>query len=346
MPQTVDRSTLLGYFERRKKPTQPQYVDLINTAVLFAADTNSSQDTLLMDYINEKSTGVGVTIESVVLNDGIITAPNGFSGIHYGDVVGNVTGDVTADVVTATTLGATTATLTTLNYGNSLATTDVSGNIYSAISNPNGFVAGLANLDGTSSSITIGADSLALDLNQVATTNQQYNASITPGGFIYSFEDFALNLKNTQSATPGGLNSLLENTAGGQSRSVGLSGNGALYSDDRHGNTSRLRHSNFEFADTDFVFNGSTWDATFPIASLALSEKIFISPMVWDNGIFVSPKAAADSASGINWTFSSTASPSAGVDGNVKVTTNVDPATGNPLNYSGRIVVYYETEVE
>jgi hypothetical protein len=100
MPQTVDRSTLLGYFERRKKPTQGQYADLINTAVLFAADTNSNQDTLLMDYINEKSVGVGVTIESVTVNSGAVNAPNGF------------TGDIVSSNGTIQTLAVTTATFT------------------------------------------------------------------------------------------------------------------------------------------------------------------------------------------------------------------------------------------
>ena len=108
MPQTVDRSTLLGYFERRKKPTQAQYADLINTAVMFEADANSAQDSILLNYINEKTPGSGVTIESVVLNDGSVTAANGFVGNLVGTVTGNVIGDVTATTITSTSLSSTT----------------------------------------------------------------------------------------------------------------------------------------------------------------------------------------------------------------------------------------------
>jgi hypothetical protein len=119
MPQTVDRSTLLGYFERRKKPTQPQYADLINTAVLFEADPSSSQDSILMNYINEKTPGQGVTIESVILNDSGVTAAGGFTGNLIGNVTGDVTGNIISTTVTSTTVTTTSLTADAINSSNS-----------------------------------------------------------------------------------------------------------------------------------------------------------------------------------------------------------------------------------
>jgi len=138
MAQTVDRATLLSYFERRKKPTQAQYADLINSVPLFAAEASSAQNALELDQITEKTAGNGVIISSVTMASGSVTAPNGFStpsavtaasaSITNATIQAlNAASLVTTVSIQTPSLTATNATIGTVSFGNLSQTTEQIG---------------------------------------------------------------------------------------------------------------------------------------------------------------------------------------------------------------------------
>lgn len=138
MAQTVDRATLLGYFERRKQPNQAQYADLLNSVPLFPPDANSAQNALELDQITEKTPGNGVVISSVTLTGGGINVPN---SVTIGDTVtaqnGNFTNS-TIQTLSATSITGTVSVSTpnvaadlvtagNVAFGNLTQTTEIAG---------------------------------------------------------------------------------------------------------------------------------------------------------------------------------------------------------------------------
>jgi hypothetical protein len=125
MAQTVDRATLLGYFERRKQPNQAQYADLINSIPLFPADASSAQNALELDQITEKTLGNGVIVSSVTLSAGGINVPN---SVTIGDTVTALNGNFTNSTIQTLSASSITGTVS-INTPNVVADLVTAGNV-------------------------------------------------------------------------------------------------------------------------------------------------------------------------------------------------------------------------
>jgi hypothetical protein len=312
MPQTIDRSTLLSYFETRKKPTQAQYEGLINTAVLFEAEASSSQNTILMDFINEKSSGVGVTIESVTINDGAVAAPNGFAGVLTGSVVGNVIGDVTAATIGVDDLTVNnTSALGSAIVGSLTAQFASGGDTNTTILTSSGVSISKAFNTGIASNWDLGFESLALTYDETATTGKTRTTSLT--------NQSAVELKELLG---GGAYS--ESKLDHLGMSFGTSG----------GTSEKLRFTTVEVTANDFISSGSgDWVATYTLDGNS-SDFGFITPSVWNptRAAWSSPVNGA--IVGTNWEFHYMSSI-------LTVRVDVLPIPGNPA-WDAKVMIWHE----
>ena len=85
--------------------------------MLYNPEAVSLQNATSLDLITEKTLDAGVTIESVVIKDGVVAAPNGSTGLFTGTFVGDLTGNIASTASTIGTLSSTTATISTINGG-------------------------------------------------------------------------------------------------------------------------------------------------------------------------------------------------------------------------------------
>lgn len=309
MPTTVNRSTLLGYFEARKKPTEAQYADLVNTSVLFEAEASSSQNTILMDFINEKSTGVGVTIESVTINDGAAVAPNGFVGTLTGSVVGNVIGDITGDVTGAfgsfngsvtVAIGSTSSVLGTQSYTSSL----ISGDTASGVFDYSGAVMNLTNQSGFFESKFGSTEAFIRGNNK----------------------DLSMAAGEVMAKTiPGGTGAFMASL---------LNGDGLSF-ETQNGLTTGLRFSVLEFTGADFVNAGGGIYAASANIDTA-SSIAFMTPSVWHPSevAWVNPDGAIN---GVNWVFKQNS-------GLVTVKIDTQAIPGNPA-FDSKVLIWHEAAI-